>query len=226
LQVRWYPDPLLRFILYFNLVLLVFSGLILFRGLAVQDSAWSVGGWTGRGVEGDWLWMFAMHAWAWLLQFFGWRGAPRKIFPVLLLSWQGFLATLVSIGAVSSGEFILEGQIIGLQLNLKWVGPFVFGGSFLGALLWVGRDLRATRNSVPRRVSPLNRNNRIALVLAIAMIPTTYWIFTLSEPDNDFDILGLLAVIVHSGAMLGSFQPVNAYSHLHRILAMDGSAPR
>ena len=86
-MLRWYPDPLLRWVLELTFVPVIFLAVLCLRCACDAGTPWAVGTLRGPGMSADF----------WVLVLFlvlgvstialGWRGA-RRLFRVQLLIWH------------------------------------------------------------------------------------------------------------------------------------------
>jgi hypothetical protein len=170
------PDRLLRWILLWTGVTLLSSWLPLIRGLMEGSSyEWGSGyfghAYGGRGfTPASWI-LVAELAYGLVLLYLGWRGA-RAPFAPLLLAWHALLAVNATFNAVRSPEdYRFQGDSLGIDLNLAWVGPLFFGGFFLLGLRWAWKD----RGAAPAPAPAWTRANTawavgLALLLPVQLL--------------------------------------------------------
>jgi hypothetical protein len=197
-MTAWRPNRLLKAILIWTAITLLLIWLPLVRGVMDgQSYAWGLSLWgpnfSGRGIEGDY-WFVVLAAVVGLgLLYLGWRGA-KPPFHWLLLMWHLPLAAGVTILSLRQAEDLrFRGDTLGIDVSLAWIGPLLFGGFALLALMWVVRDLRLRRQ---RSAPPWNRMNRALLATVIALIPAQFVLLRFGEPDGTADQAGVILTIL------------------------------
>ena len=147
----------------------------------------------GRGVGGDY-WMLVIAAvFVGAMLYLGWRGA-RQPFHWLLLLFHMPLAAAVFYAAIWRTEaFRFEGATVGADFSLAIVGPVLFGGFALLALVWVIRDLRSGR--VARLVPWVwTRSARTRAVLVIALFGVEAVLFRSGGIESAANQIGVALV--------------------------------
>jgi hypothetical protein len=174
----------------------ILTWLPLIRSLMDGDSyAWGVPYWgiefSGDGLTGD-VWappLAAAHVLATL--FLGYRGA-RQPFHWLLLAWVVPLGAYMSYFTVAE-DMRLQGDTMGMDFSLAWVGPVLFGGMAVLAAVWVVRDLRA-RRAVEWVEWP--RSGRVLAMVALAALPVQLFLLRYGPPHDTTDQIGVILTIV------------------------------
>lgn len=173
----------------------ILSWLPLVRSLMDGDSyAWGVPFWgiefSGDGLQGD-VWappLAAAHVLATL--FLGYRGA-RQPFHWLLLGWLVPLGAYMSYFTVSE-DLRIQGDTLGFDLSLAWIGPVLCGGLALLAVVWVVRDLRSPP---PAQWVEWPRSGRIMTVIALAALPVQFYLLRFGPPHDTTDQIGVFLTI-------------------------------
>ena len=196
--MRWKPDRILKVILIWTMITLLFTWLPFVRAVMDGDSyqwgnsffGFDVG---GRGVHG-YYWIVALQALLGLaVLVLGWRGA-KPPFHWLLLLWHILLGAQAIYNALKFPEdYRFRGDTLGIDVSLAWVGPLLFGGCALLAIWWVVRDLR--RADI--RVSPeWNRANIILLSIAATLLPIQFVLLRFGEQHGTHDQIGVILTIL------------------------------
>ncbi len=189
----WKPDWLLRLLLSWTALTFITFWLPLIRGL--MDGAtyhWAGHGFSGSGVGGDYWFPVLGSVFAILLLFLGWRGA-RQPFHWLLLAWHLYLAGAAVSLALTQPELLrFQGDTLGVDISLAWVGPVLFGGFALLAILWVIRDLRGPRS---RHVPAWSARNQRYLWLALGLLPVQFVLLRFGPPHGTTDQIGVLVTL-------------------------------
>jgi hypothetical protein len=191
----WRPDRLLRALLHWTALTTIIFWLPLVRSVFDGASyAWALGGALGgRGLQGD-LWLPALGVtFALATLWLGWRGA-RPPFRWLLLGWHLLLGAGATYLAVKHGDqFTFRGDTLGIDVSLAVIGPLLFGGFALAAVLWVVRDLISGRRPA---APPWTLANRYLLGGLVALLPLQFVLFRFGEPNGRTDEIGVLVTIV------------------------------
>lgn len=203
------PDRLLRLLLGWTALTLLFVWLPLIRGLMDGASyAWGARYWGvavgGAGMGGQyWLLLIQGFVGVWMLAL-GWRGA-RPPFHALMLLWHGVLATSSIYSAITHpDQYRFRGDTMGIDVSLAWVGPVLFGGFFLAAVRWTMRDLRRSgRRPVPR----WTRANRIWAVLLALLLPLQFMLLRFGPPHGLSDQVGVVLTILQCLFLGWVFKP-------------------
>jgi hypothetical protein len=190
------PDLLLTLILGWTaLVAGVLVWLPLTRGATQGDAyRWELTrGIGGQGIGGNY-WMLVVAAiYVLLLLHLGWRGG-QKPFHWLLLAFHLPLAAGVTWAAVTDpAGFRLEGATMGIDVSLAVIGPVLFCGVAIAAIVWVVRDLRAGR--APDRMPWVwTRATRIRLAILLALIPLEVVLFRSAGIQSTQNMIGVALV--------------------------------
>lgn len=194
LPMFWKPDRLLRAILIWTAVTLVVVWLPVVRGLMDGESyQWGNSLWGmqigGRGVRGDYWILLIQAALGIFVLYLGWRGA-RPPFHGLLMLWHILLAAQACYNSFTSPEdYRFQGDTLGVDVSLAWVGPVLFGGFALLAIFWVLRDLRTRQETV---VPEWSRANFVFLLIVLALIPIQFVLLRFGEPHGPRDQVGVI----------------------------------
>lgn len=185
---------LLRALLVWTALTFLPFWLPLNRGLLDGDTyEWGLGPLGGRGAGGDYWTLPLFLAAGLVILWYGWRGA-RRPFHILLLLWHLPLAGLVSWGAWKlRDELRFRGDTLGVDISLAWVGPALFGGFALAALLWAARDWP---RSAGRPAPPWTRANRALLALALVLTAPNLLLLRFGSPHGSTDAIGVVLVIL------------------------------
>ena len=196
--MTWRPDRILKVILIVTMLTMLVIWLPLVRGLMDGDSyQWAGVFWgmqfKGFGIRGDY-WVLVLQAlFGITLLYLGWRGA-RQPFHWLLLLWQVPAAVQACYDAFTNPEdYRFQGDTLGVDISLAWVGPLVFGGIALLSLFWVVRDLRSRREKV---VPEWTRVNRILLLIVLGLLPIQFVLLRFGEPHGPGDQAGVILTML------------------------------
>jgi hypothetical protein len=196
--MTWRPDRVLKIILIWTMITMVVVWLPLVRGVMDGDSyQWGGVFWgmqfKGSGVRGDY-WVLVFQAlFGITLLYLGWRGA-RQPFHWLLLLWQVPAALQACYDAFTNPEdYRFQGETLGVDISLAWVGPLVFGGVALLSLFWVGRDLKKSRD---KTVVEWTRVNRIFLLIVLGLLPIQFVLLRFGEQHGPRDQVGVILTML------------------------------
>ncbi len=160
-----------------------------------ESYAWGAPFWgiefSGDGLSGDFwaLPLAAAHVVATL--FLGYRGA-RQPFHWLLLGWVVPLGAYMSYFTVSE-DLRIQGDTLGFDLSLAWLGPLLCGGLALLAVLWAWRDLRARRTA---ESIEWPRSRRILMGAALAALPVQFYLFRFGAPLSASDQMSVFITVL------------------------------
>ncbi|MDX1622889.1 MAG: hypothetical protein R3199_02795 [Gemmatimonadota bacterium] len=187
------PDRLLRVLLHWTALTTVVFWLPLVRGAFDGPSyRWAGFGFHGAGTEGDYWFLALGTALAAAMLALGWRGA-RMPFHALVVGWHGYLGAGATWLALTRPEqFTFSGDTLGIHVSLAIVGPLLFGGFALAALVWVVRDLRSGRE---RDAVPWTRANTARLGVLAGFLPIQFALLRFDAVGNETDVAGVLVTI-------------------------------
>jgi hypothetical protein len=150
---------------------------------------WGLVGLGGRGMGGDyWLPLVASLVAIWVTAG-SWRGR-RWAFWVMAV-W-GLLLTLAlsAYVATSDEDFRLQGDTLGIDVSLRWVGPIVFAAATVLTLVAAtGVHSRTERSPTSNW---LDRPWLVGLALAL---PIQFALLRFGDPGSTLDQLGVLLTI-------------------------------
>jgi hypothetical protein len=196
--MTWKPDRILRVIMIWTMVTTILVWLPFVRGLIDGDSyQWGTMFWGkyfgGYGIQGDYWLLFLQVVFLSILLRLGWRGAKQP-FHWLLLLWHVPIGLQAFYSSFTSPEdYRFQGNSLGVDISLAWVGPVLFGGVALLSFFWVMRDLRRDRGKV--EVEWANANRIIGLI-AVLLLPIQIVLLTSGEPHGAGDQAGVIVTIV------------------------------
>lgn len=205
----WKPDRLLKAILIWTMLTLIIVWLPFVRGLMDGNSyQWANSFWGkqigGSGVHGDY-WLLLVQAVVGIaVLYLGWRGA-RQPFHWLLLLWLIPLAVQACYESFTAPEeYRFRGDTLGIDVSLAWVGPLLYGGFALLAIVWVVRDLKSGRETV----SPeWTRLNRAFLTIALVLLPIQFVLLRFGEQHGPRDQVGVILTMLQWVLINLSFVP-------------------
>jgi hypothetical protein len=207
----WRPNPLLSALMIWSAVTFLIFWLPAVRGLLDGASYEWAGlfGFRGAGVAGDYWFPVFASALAVTFLVLGWRGA-RPPFALLLLGWHGFLALgATRIALTRPDDFRFQGDTLGVDFSLVWLGPLLFGGFFLLALIWVARQRRRTE---PVNVPGWNARNWLLAGIAVGLLPVQFGLLRSGLPHGTTDQLGVLLTIVQWALINAAVYPWHGYT--------------
>lgn len=192
------PTRLLNVVLILTAIPMIFVWLPFIRGLMDGTSyqwgnsflSWSYG---GHGLGGAY-WLLALQAvFCIVLLDLGWHGA-RPPFHWMLLFWNLAQAVDACYNALLFPErYRLQGDTLGLDVSLAWVGPIFFGGLAALSLTWLVSDLRRRQ---PKTLPDWTRRSTILLCLVIAMLPVQFVLLRFGVQHGTSDQIGVLLTML------------------------------
>ncbi|HEX6650895.1 MAG TPA: hypothetical protein VF075_15195 [Pyrinomonadaceae bacterium] len=205
----WKPDRLLKAILIWTMITLIVVWLPLVRGLMDGDTyQWGNVFWGkqigGSGVHGDYWILLVQAVIGIAVLYLGWRGA-RQPFHWLLLLWLLPLAVQACYDSFTAPEeYRFRGDTLGVDVSLAWVGPLLYGGFALLAIVWVTRDLRSGRDKV---TSEWTRLSRVLLLIAVVLLPIQFVLLRFGEQHGPRDQVGVILTMLQWVLINLSFVP-------------------
>lgn len=203
------PDRLLRMLLGWTVVTMIFTWLPLIRGLMDGPSyAWGTSFWGyrvgGTGIGGDYWVLVSQAVLGLSVLALGWRGAQAP-FHAMLLLWHGVLGSSAVYSALTRPEqYRFRGDTMGIDISVAWVAPLLFGGFFLLALWWVVRDYR---RGTSRATPAWTRANSVWLALLGSMLPLQYVLLHFGEPHGLTDKIGVVITVTQCLLLGRIFRP-------------------
>ncbi|MGH9966606.1 MAG: hypothetical protein ACREBG_02070 [Pyrinomonadaceae bacterium] len=201
------PTRLLKVVLVLTAITMIAVWLPLIRGLMDGASyqwgnsflSWSYG---GQGLGGAY-WLIALQAaFCVALLYLGWRGG-RPPFHWILLLWNFAHAVDACYNALLFPErYRFQGDTLGVDVSLAWVGPVVFGGLAVLSLIWVVSDLKRHQTKPP---PTWTRKSRILLWLTIGIIPVQFFLLRFGVPHGTTDQIGVLLTMLQWAVLNWSF---------------------
>lgn len=196
--MTWKPNRILKAILIWTMLTMLITWLPLVRGAMDGNSyQWGNSFWGmqlgGSGVGGDYWLLIVQAVLGLAVLYFGWRGA-RPPFHWLLLLWHVPLAVQAFYEAFTHPEdYRFQGDTLGVDVSLAWVGPLFFGGFALLALFWVVRDLKKNREKVSIEWT---RTNRILFVIVLGLLPIQFVLLRFGEQHGPRDQAGVILTML------------------------------
>ena len=155
--------------------------------------SWGLASFRGTGVRGDYWYPLLGVGFALTLQVLGWRRA-RPPFHYLLVGWHLLLlAAVIDAVLTDPAGFRFQGDSLGIDISLVWIGPALFGIPALLALRWAWTDLRTGHTAVVPPWGPRNTRWTVALLL---LLPLQFGLLRSGAPGSAMDAVGVLLTIV------------------------------
>jgi len=186
---------LLRLVLILTAIPMILLWLPVVRGLMDGNTyqwgssflRWSYG---GSGLGGHYWLVLIQLIFCVSLLYLGWSGAQPP-FPWMLILWNLTQTVNAFYNAlVFPEDYRLQGDTLGLNVSLAWVGPAYFGTTLLLSVLWLIRR----RNN--HEAQPLwSRSNKILLSIFLGIIPVQWLLLRIGPPHGTADQFGVLLTI-------------------------------
>jgi hypothetical protein len=191
-------DRLLKGILILTSATMIVTWLPLVRGI-MDGSSYKWGqsfigiSLSGNGVGGQY-WVLVVQAVIGIsLVYLGWRGA-RPPFHLLLLLWNVPSAVNAFFNAIRfPEEYRFQGDTLGVDVSVAWVGPLFWGSLALLSIVWVVRDLKRDGS---REVPPWTQRNTILMTLVIALVPIQFLLLRFGTQHGTNDQIGVILTMV------------------------------
>jgi hypothetical protein len=201
--VRWQPDGLLKAILVYVGLSMIWIWLPLVRGLMDGPSyRW---GWSdqihGSGVGGSYWVLVLTAAFCLAVLYLGWRGA-RPPFPWLLLIWQ--LSLLGQSVALGLSGAVFEGDTLGIRIPLGWILAVADLFFLLLAAVWVVRRRQSSRAPAQLPWAPANL---WLLAVVAGLLPAQFALLRFGEPDGLADQIGVILTLIQLGVLNAALYP-------------------
>ncbi len=87
-------------------------------------------------------------------------------------------------------DYRLQGDTLGVNVSLAWVGPTYFGTTLLLSAVWMIRD-RNNHEARPR----WSRTNKSLLSIVLGVIPVQWLLLRIGTPHGTADQFGVLLTI-------------------------------
>lgn len=201
--MRWQPDGLLKAILVYVGLSMIWIWLPLVRGLMDGPSyRW---GWSdqihGSGVGGSYWVLILTAAFGLAVLYLGWRGA-RGPFPWLLLIWQfSLLGQSIPMGL--SGA-VFEGATLGVRIPVGWSLAVLDLFFLLLITVWMARRRQIGAASAPLPWGPANR---WMFGVVAGLLPIQFGLLRFGEPDGLADQVGVFLTLIQLGLLNAALYP-------------------
>lgn len=217
-MLRWYPSVLLRVVLVITFLPLMFFTIFAVNCISDPGTPWSAGAWHGPGTSGDFFKVAGILVVGWVTLVLGWRGGGA-LFKWLIVLWHAGLIAACGALLTETGGLVVHGESIGLTLSLELLGPALSAIALVCSLSWIVIDARSGRKE--RSVSPLQRRNKVAALIAGVLLPAAGVAFALDIEEAGAVVCALALIACHE-----TIRPLNPSEELHKALVVEGSAPR
>jgi len=155
--------------------------------------AWSLLGLRGQGLAGDYWFPIIGTAASLLVFWWGWRRGPRLPLYLALTVWHLALAAGATYLAVTQrDDFRFQGDTLGVDVSLAFVGPLLFGAWAMVGVYWIIRDARVPTDPPP----PWTARNRRWVLGLLALLPLQFALLRLGPPGSVADQIGVVLTIV------------------------------
>lgn len=194
--MAWKPDRVLKALLIWTAITLIIVWLPMIRGLMDGESyQWAASLWGfqvgGRGVRGDYWVLVVEGLFGLALLYLGWRGA-RLPFHWMLLLWLVPHAIDATYNSVTAPEdYRFQGDTLGVNVSLAWVGPVFFGGFALLGIWWVIRNWKKQ----PERPA-WSRANKLLLIIVACLLPVQFLLLSSGQPHGTTDQIGVILTML------------------------------
>ncbi|MCM3872250.1 MAG: hypothetical protein ND895_16335 [Pyrinomonadaceae bacterium] len=192
------PDRLLKAILILTSFSMIVVWLPLIRGVMDGNTyEWGLSflgkNYGGRGLGGQY-WLVVLQAViAVALVYLGWRGA-RQPFHWLLLAWNSSGAVNAFYNAIYFAEdYRFQGDSLGVNVSVAWVGPLFWTALTLLSILWVVRDLKRSGN---KEMPAWTGRNWMLLAITASLLPIQFLLLRFGEPHGTRDQIGVILTMV------------------------------
>ncbi|MFZ1685930.1 MAG: hypothetical protein WAU70_00795 [Flavobacteriales bacterium] len=157
-----------------------------------EGYVWGVLGLAGRGIDRSYWFPFLGSLLSIAMLRLGWRGG-RLPFKLLLGGWHLFLSIGITAVVLQDPDgFHVQGDTMGMDIDLAVVGPVFFGLWAVLTLCWILRD---GRRGASAPVPPWTRGNTRWLLVLLLLLPIQYVLLHNGAPESREDQVGVLLTV-------------------------------
>ncbi len=158
-----------------------------------EGYTWNALGFSGNGTSGAYWFPVLGSIGSLSLLFMAWRGIGRA-FPFVLMGWHVFLTIGLAVVAATDPEgFYLEGDTVGMRIDLGLIGTGVLGAWTLLAAWACWRDFRS---HATRQLPEWTRSNTRRSIALIALMPIQLLLLYNGTTDAVSDVIGVCITVL------------------------------
>ena len=167
-------DVILEQVLGFNWMMAAPPTLIAWRATIQPHYQWGLFGVTGEGTSAQYfLLILPLVALGWANFTVGARRPEARVFPLLLLAWNGIWSGASLYGAITLGDrMTMRGDALGVSVPVNVIAPVASGTLLALSIYWI-----AARRGRVRTVEDNERVVRLLIIAGLALAPVIAALF-------------------------------------------------
>ena len=161
-------DFILEQLLGFDWMMAAAPTLIAWRATIQPHYQWGLFGVTGEGTSAGYFWLILpLVALGWANFIVGTRRPEARMFPLLLLAWNGIWFGASLYGALTLGDrMTIRGDALGVSVAVNVIAPVASGTLLALSIYWI-----AARRGRLRTVEGNTRVTRVLMIAGLAVAP-------------------------------------------------------
>ena len=192
-------DLILEQVLGFNWMMAAPPTLIAWRATIQPRYQWGMFGVTGEGTSaGYFLLILPLVTLGWANFIVGARRPEARVFPLLLLAWNGIWFGASLYGAITLGDrMTMRWDALGVSVPVNVIAPVASGTLLALSIYWI-----ATRRGRERTVEGNDRVARVLMIAGLAAAPLIAALFAVGAHQGggrhtNWDRAAVLVFIAH-----------------------------
>ena len=174
-------DVILEQVLGFDWMMAAPPTLIAWRATIQPHYQWGLFGVTGKGTSAGYLSLILpLVALGWANFIVGTRRPEARMFPLLLLAWNGIWFGASLYGALTLGDSMtMRGDALGVSVPVNVIAPVASGTLLALSIYWIAR-----RRGRVRTVEGSARVTRVLMIAGLAVVPLIAALFAVGAQQG------------------------------------------
>ena len=174
-------DFILEQVLGFDWMMAAAPTLIAWRATIQPHYQWGLFGVTGEGTSAGYFWLILpLVALGWANFIVGTRRPEARMFPLLLLAWNGIWFGASLYGALTLGDSMtMRGDALGVSVAVNVIAPVASGTLLALSIYWI-----AARRGRLRTVEGNTRVTRVLMIAGLAVAPLIAALFAVGAQQG------------------------------------------